>query len=79
MVLHHGWREQVEESLISVNGQPGVVVAAAQRDCGTGFEIDSRFYRSDVMPSEAGAVVGTQLSVNWQRCLKHKRETRYVL
>jgi hypothetical protein len=63
MILHHSGREQVEESLSSVKGQSRVVVAAAQRECGTGFEIDSCLYRRDVMPSEAGAVVGAQLSL----------------
>jgi hypothetical protein len=63
MILHYSRRKQVEESLRSVKGQPGMVVAAAQRECRTGFEIDSCLCCRNVMPSKTGTVAGAQLSL----------------
>src|SRR5208282_2387450 len=63
MILHYSRRKHVKESLTSLKGQRGVVVAAAQRERGSGFEINPCLHCSDGMPSEAGTVVRAQLSL----------------
>ena len=53
MILHHGRRQQVKESLRLVERQTRMVVARAQRNFRTRLQIDARLECVDAVPAEA--------------------------